>query len=92
MTPSEVLRGVADAIDRDDIDLRMTHPVTADEPFRFLGQDCDFLGERDGQRYYRVAAERILKDLAKWVRKVRVESENESATRIIAPTGKIALS
>lgn len=102
MTPSEVLRGVADAIDRDDIDLRMTHPVTADEPFRFLGEGTSYLGlgpgphgEKDGSRYYHVHAERILKELAKWVHKIRVESENEAAAskpRIIAPTGKIALS
>lgn len=79
MTPSEVLRGVADALDRDDIDLRMTHPITAPEPFNFLGQGTTYLGEKDGQRFYHVPAERVLKHMATWIRSVRVASENEAA-------------
>lgn len=95
MTPSEVLRGVADALDSDRIDLRMTHPATADKPFEFLGEGTVYLGEKDGHRHYYVPAERILKHMSKWLKDIRMDGQNEAAAakkRIIAPTGKIALS
>lgn len=79
MTPSEVLRGVADALDRDDIDLRMTHPITADKPFEFLGEGTTYLGEKGDQRYYHVPAEQILKHMAKWLKGIRIDSENAAA-------------
>lgn len=79
MTPSEVLRGVADALDRDDIDLRMTHPVAATEPFKFLGGGTTYLSEKDGNRFYHVPAERILKHMAKWLTGIRVDAANEQA-------------
>jgi hypothetical protein len=89
MTPSEVLRGVADALDRDDIDLRMTHPITAPEPFSFLGEGTTYLGEKDGQRFYHVPVERVLKHMAKWVHGIRLAAENEAAAekpRIVVAT------
>lgn len=79
MTPSEVLRGVADALDKDEMDLRMTHPVDAPEPFKFLGNGTVFLGEKDGFRHYYVPAERILKHMAKWLRSIRIQGQNEEA-------------
>lgn len=89
MTPSEVLRGVADALDRDDIYLRMTHPTMADEPFKFLGDGTRYLGEKDGQRHYYVPAERILKHMAKWLKGIRLDGQNEEVAakpRIVVAT------
>lgn len=79
MTPSEVLRGVADALDGDRMDLRMTHPKTADEPFKFLGEGTVYLGEKDGERHYYVPAERILSSMAKWLKGIRIDGQNEAA-------------
>lgn len=88
MSPSDVLRGVADALDRDDMDLRMTHPVDAPEAFKFLGDGTIFLGEKDGFRHYYVPAERILKHMAKWLRGIRIEGQNEqSVSRIVIANG-----
>ena len=79
MTPSEVLRGVADALDRDEMDLRMNHPAASEEPFKFLGGGTVYLGEKDGTRHYYVPAECILNHMAKWLKGVRITGQNEQA-------------